>query len=55
MGGASGIWHVPNAPADLVVIDAERLIEAALSPPARLATFKNGKMIVRTRIERTWL
>lgn len=42
-------------PADLVVtdtLDPERVIAA---PPARLATFKGGRLVVRTSIEQDWL
>lgn len=40
--------------ADLVVLDGYGLLESVLSPPPRLATFKAGRLIVRTNIERTW-
>ena len=40
--------------ADLVVLDAYRLLDSVLSPPPRLATFKAGRLVVHTKIERTW-
>lgn len=40
--------------ADLVVIDAQRVLDAVVSPPARLATFKAGRLVVRTKVERVW-
>jgi len=43
-----------GAAADLVVVDAPSVLEAVTHPPPRLATFKAGKLIVRTAIERTW-
>lgn len=43
-----------GAVADLVVVDAKRVLDAVVSPPARLATFKAGKPVVRTAIEQTW-
>lgn len=43
-----------GAPADLVVLDAFAPDEAVTGLPPRLATFKNGRLIVRTRTEREW-
>lgn len=40
--------------ADLVVIDCADRLEAITAPPARLATFKRGNLIVSTTIERRW-
>ena len=40
--------------ADLVVIDAQRVLEAVVSPPLRLATFKAGRLVVRSKVERIW-
>ncbi|MBX2997459.1 MAG: amidohydrolase family protein [Caldilineaceae bacterium] len=39
-----------GAPADLVILDAERVLDAVTAPPIRLATFKRGRRIVRTEI-----
>ena len=44
----------PGMDADLVVLDATQVLEAVLSPPPRLATFKAGRLVVRTSIERDW-
>jgi cytosine deaminase len=52
--GLPGLGVVAGAAADLVILDAERVADALISLPARLATFKAGKLIVRTSIERTW-
>jgi cytosine deaminase len=41
-------------PADLVVTDCREVAEAIAHPPARLATFKGGELVVRTRIEQAW-
>ena len=40
--------------ADLVVVDAWKVLNAVTSPPPRLATFKAGKRIVHTQISRDW-
>ncbi len=40
--------------ADLVVIDAQRVLESVVSPPLRLATFKAGQLVVRSKVERVW-
>ncbi len=45
--------HV-GAPADLVVLDSLRPLDAVTAPPLRLGTFKRGNLIVRTTVERTW-
>ncbi|MBI3960354.1 MAG: amidohydrolase family protein [Chloroflexi bacterium] len=44
-----------GAPADLLVLDACDAQEAVTAPPPRLATFKNGRLIVRTQTEREWI
>lgn len=51
-GAPTGI--TPGAAADLVVVDAQRVLEAVVSPPPRLATFKAGQRVVHTTIERVW-
>jgi cytosine/creatinine deaminase len=40
--------------ADLVVIDAVSVMNMLAGVPERLATFKNGELIIRTEIHRTW-
>ncbi len=40
--------------ADLVVLDTREAADAVLCPPPRLATFKAGRLIVRTKIDRAW-
>jgi cytosine/creatinine deaminase len=40
--------------ADLVVVDAVNVMSMLAGVPDRLATFKNGELIVRTEIHRTW-
>ncbi|MGB0385064.1 MAG: amidohydrolase family protein [Ardenticatenaceae bacterium] len=52
--GLSNYGLAVGMSADLVVIDAYRLLQAVLSPPARLATLKAGRLVVQTKIERTW-
>jgi cytosine deaminase len=52
--GLTGQGLVEGAPADLVVVDTNRVLDAVLSSPPRLATFKAGRLIVRTTIERDW-
>jgi cytosine/creatinine deaminase len=44
----------PGATADLVILDTERVLDAVTAPPPRLATFKEGRRIVHTTIERVW-
>jgi cytosine/creatinine deaminase len=44
-----------GARADLVVVDAVNTMNMLAGVPDRLATFKNGELIVRTDIHRTWL
>jgi cytosine deaminase len=39
-----------GAAADLVILDAERVLDAVTAPPVRLATFKRGRRIVRTEV-----
>lgn len=48
--GQSDYGIHPNAPADLVILDAERVLDAVTAPPIRLATFKRGRRIVRTEV-----
>lgn len=43
-----------GAKADLVVVDAVNVMNMLAGVPERLATFKDGKCIVRTEIHRTW-
>lgn len=43
-----------GAPADLLVLDDFQPETVVTAPPARLATFKNGRLVVRTRTEREW-
>jgi cytosine/creatinine deaminase len=43
-----------GAKADLVVVDAVNTMNMLAGVPDRLATFKNGELIVRTEIHRTW-
>jgi cytosine/creatinine deaminase len=43
-----------GAKADLVVVDAVNTMNMLAGVPDRLATFKNGKLVVRTEIHRTW-
>ena len=43
-----------GAPADLVVLDALDPQEAVTASPPRLATFKNGRLIVRIQTEQLW-
>jgi cytosine/creatinine deaminase len=40
--------------ADLVVVDAVNVMNLLAGVPERLATFKNGELVVRTEIQRTW-
>ena len=40
--------------ADFVVLDTDHWLDAVISPPPRLATIKDGKLIVETKIERRW-
>ncbi|MEM7118256.1 MAG: amidohydrolase family protein [Chloroflexota bacterium] len=49
-GGKIGVGKT----ADLVVVDCQTMLEAVVSPPARLGTFKNGRLIVKTEIKRSW-
>ena len=43
-----------GAPADLVVLDETEPLAAVASPPPRLATFKAGRLVVRSRLRREW-
>jgi cytosine/creatinine deaminase len=43
-----------GAKADLVVVDAVNTMNVLAGIPDRLATFKNGELVVRTEIHRTW-
>lgn len=40
--------------ADLVVVDTTACLEAVTTMPPRLATFKNGRLLVQTHTERHW-
>ncbi|MEM8860805.1 MAG: amidohydrolase family protein [Chloroflexota bacterium] len=40
--------------ADLVVLNSTHYEDAILAPPARLMTFKNGNLLVESKIEQTW-
>ncbi|MCE7988966.1 MAG: hypothetical protein DYG89_48040 [Caldilinea sp. CFX5] len=40
--------------ADLVVVDTTSCLEAVTTIPPRLATFKNGRLLVQTHTERHW-
>jgi len=40
--------------ADLVVVDTTACLEAVTTVPPRLATFKNGRLLVRSQTERQW-
>jgi cytosine deaminase len=53
--GLDGYGLRVGAPADLVVLDTIDPHEAVTAPPPRLATFKNGRLIVRTQTEREWM
>lgn len=48
--GLSGYGIHPGAPADLVILDTERVLDAVTAPPIRLATFKRGRLLVRTEV-----
>ena len=53
--GATNVGLHKGAAADLVVLDTRDPLDAVLFPPPRLATFKRGRLVVRTSIEREWL
>ena len=52
--GLSGYGLAVGAPADLVVLDTRHPQEIVTAPPTRLATFKAGRLIVRTQTEQEW-
>ncbi len=52
--GLDGYGLQMGAHADLVVLDTFDPQEAVTAPPPRLATFKNGRLVVRTHMERVW-
>lgn len=52
--GFNGYGLEVGKQADLVVIDTDSVLNAVVSPPPRIATFKAGKLIVQTDIIRTW-
>lgn len=52
--GLSNYGVAVGMTADLVVIDAYRVLDAVVSPPMRLATFKAGRLVVQTKIKRFW-
>lgn len=43
-----------GAPADLVVLDERDPLAVVASPPPRLATFKAGRLVVRSEVRRQW-
>jgi cytosine deaminase len=43
-----------GATADLVIVDANRVLDTVLAPPPRLATFKAGRLIVRSTVVQHW-
>lgn len=45
---------IEGTPADLVVLDTTSVLAAVTDVPPRLATFKHGRLLVRTTIERQW-
>ncbi len=47
-------WLVDGAAADLVVLDERDPLAAVASPPPRLATFKGGRLVVRSEVRRQW-
>lgn len=52
-----GLEHggvAPDSRADLVVLDTDRVLDAVLSPPPRLATFVGGRLITRAEVSRIW-
>ncbi|MEZ4834137.1 MAG: amidohydrolase family protein [Caldilineaceae bacterium] len=44
----------PGAIADLTVLDTTEPLQAITAPPLRLATFKRGKLVVKTEVTRRW-
>ena len=52
--GAANVGLHEGATADCVILDTREPLDAVLFPPPRLATFKRGRLVVRTRIEREW-
>ena len=40
--------------ADLIIVDCQRVVDAVLTLPPRLATFKRGKLVVATEVKQTW-
>ena len=52
--GLDGYGLQMGAHADLVVLDTFDIQEAVTAPPRRLATFKNGRLVVRTQTEQEW-
>ncbi|MBI1296900.1 amidohydrolase family protein [bacterium] len=45
----------PGKVADLVVLDTQTPLEAVTAPPLRLATFKRGKLVVKTEVMREFV
>ena len=43
-----------GAPADLVIVDTVEPLHSVTTVPPRLATFKQGKLLVQTTIDRQW-
>lgn len=52
--GLAGYGLHAGAPGDLTILDAFHPQAGVTAPPPRLATFKNGRLIVRTQTEQTW-
>lgn len=52
--GLSRYGIAPGMQADLVVLDAPRVLDVVLAPPPRLGTFARGRLVARTAIVRTW-
>jgi len=52
--GLAGYGIAVGQRADLVVLDTTTCLEAVTTIPPRLATFKNGRLLVRTQTERSW-
>ena len=52
--GLDDYGFVPGAAADLVVLDATRVLDAVIDPPPRLATFARGRLVVRSEVTQRW-
>jgi len=53
--GLAGYGLHAGAPGDLTILDAFHPQAGVTAPPPRLATFKNGRLIVRTKTEQEWI